>query len=471
MKAQRVAQIGAGTTGIAVYQALRKRGTAVRIFDQGATTGDADTVSCPDPAVLAAAVKDWSPDVVVVSPGIPLHSELLNLLRGYGFSLISEVELAWQLQEAGSHRGRPWLCVTGTNGKTTTVGLLTHLLQSAGYAAKAVGNIGVPIVEQVDSESEVFVVELSSFQLETTAGIRPFAAICLNVKADHLDWHGSAEQYTAAKAKIYDGCTEARVYFVDDPVCTQMAERAKDAQQSKLVPISAAGAASGRFAVEGDCLVEHRDGRTSMITPISDVPFFVSRGRPPKLLEDIVAAVALARLYGVRTNAIAKALGTFEPKPHRQQVIAQFEDVTWIDDSKATNADAALAAMPAKPGSKIVWIFGGDAKGQDFTQLVQEVAPRLRKVIVIGKERQGLRRALADFVPKTAIVETSVDNTGEALMDEVIELAAHSAKRGDRVVLAPACASWDQFDNYAQRGDLFAASALRYIRGRRRGNG
>lgn len=471
MSAKRIAQIGAGATGNAVYQALRTRGVAVQVFTQDGSAHSPHTTCIEDPKELAAAVSDWAPDVAVVSPGISIHSPLLENLRALAIPLISEVQLAWQLQKEGSHRGRPWICVTGTNGKTTTVGLLTHLLQTGGYNAKAVGNIGLPVIEAIDSDADIFAVELSSFQLETTDNIEPLAAICLNVKADHLDWHGSVQGYQDAKAKVYEGCKLARLYFADDPVTKQMAVSALNAADSELVPLSATSCDPARFCIEGDCLVEHHQGRTSVITPLSDVPFFVTRSRSPKLLEDIIAAVGLARIARVSISAISRGLRTFDLQPHRQQVVAQFNNVTWIDDSKATNADAALASLSELAGSKIVWVLGGDAKGQDFTELIKEVAPRLRKVILVGIDRDDLRRALLDFLPKTSIVETSMDIAGESLMDEVIQLAAQNARSGDRVILAPGCASWDQFNNYAERGDLFAAATLRYIRGRRQADG
>ncbi len=465
---RRVAVLGAGTSGQAAAVAAARAGAKVRVFDQAADSNlqvppeiTIPLTSDPDAADLAAAVLAWDPHVVVASPGIPPHSPLIADLGSK--PLWSEVELAWVLQEESSLAGRPWLLVTGTNGKTTTVGLLTSILGAAGENVAEVGNVGLPITSQVYGPASVFAVEISSFQLEHSAGLAPEASVCLNVEEDHLDWHGSAAKYRLAKGKVYDGTTGARFYFEEYPGVRQLAARAQRSGSSKLVPLDIRSVPHAGIGVSGDDLVDHRFLDAVLLADLGRVPFYVSQGRPASLRQDIVAAAALARAHGVAAEAVQLGLESYQPDAHRGALIADSSSVRWVNNSKATNAHAALAALrDISPGTAI-WIVGGDPKGQDFEQLVAGARQSLRAAVLIGADQEPVRRALCHQAPETPIVEIAGVGSPSEWMGDVVKAAAGYARPGDTVLLAPACASWDQFQSYAERGDVFAAAVRDFL--------
>lgn len=430
----KVAVVGLGASGSSAGAALVAAGAEVHGFANEEANVPFPATVQSDPALLAAAIEQWNPDWAVVSPGIPATSELLTRLEGSGVRLVSEVELAWQLQESGPHAGRPWLCVTGTNGKTTTVGLVASMLEAAGRRAAQVGNVGLPITSQVDSDAEIFVVELSSFQLQYADKMTPAAAICLNIDEDHIDWHGSATAYRDAKMRIYDNVAGPRLYI----------ESRKEVEKllSEAVPRTALS-------------VETEDW--------SWVPFYSERGRPLPLLEDIVAAVALARSVGVSEEAITAGLERFEPSAHRLALVGERDGVRYVDDSKATNAHAAAAALDGLAPGTAVWIAGGDPKGQSFAPLIAQVKDKLRAVVLIGVDKAPLRRAIEENAPETPIVEVMGDSSVEQWMGTAVSSAASFARPGDTVILSPACASWDQFASYSERGKVFSAAVSKLL--------
>lgn len=473
-----VAVIGWGRSGRGAAAALVERGVAVTAFDQhepGAVeegsiddAGDhaareVDVRVIPDGKSLARSVIDLRPGTVVVSPGIAPHTPVWRAVDAAGIPLVGEVELAWRLQESGPHAGRPWLCVTGTNGKTTTVGMTGSILRAAGEAALDVGNIGVPITRAIDTAATVFAVELSSFQLASTSTVSPESSVCLNVDADHLDWHGSVEAYAAAKARVYDRTRVACVYPAQDARIERMVEQADVVEGARAVgttlgapPVSHVGLVEATFLDRA-----FLDTRRDEALPVAEVDDLrhLTGGRPSTaVLSDALAAIALTRAHGVAPEAVSAGLRAFHPAAHRRALVAHAADLTWIDDSKATNAHAAAASLRGLPAGTAVWIAGGDAKGQQFDDLVSQVAPVLRGVVLIGADRGPLRGALRARAPRVPVVE--VDGHPD-WMFSVVNEAVGLSRPGDTVVLAPACASWDQFDNYGQRGDAFVEAVRR----------
>lgn len=461
----RVAVIGLGASGTSAWQALHDRGCEVCVFDQRApsgTHGAIRVVANPDQTELANAILAWSPEVVVTSPGVPATSSLLRTITAAGIPLWGEVELAWRLQEAGPGRGRPWLCVTGTNGKTTTVGILTAILAAAGEKVAEVGNVGLPITSQIDSAATVFAVEVSSFQLETALSLEPEASLCLNIDADHLDWHGTADAYRLAKGRVFDGAQRARVFFEGDAVVASLAHDAVRTT-APLLGLSRSTPQSGQIGISGETIVDGADG--TVLAILGEIPFLVQRNYSSALLDDVLAAVALARVHGVGPQAIQRGLRGFTLDAHRQALVSEADQVRWIDDSKATNAHAAQAALRDVPAGTAIWIAGGDPKGQDFDSLVASVADRLRAAVLIGVDRGPLKEAFARQAPGVPLIEVHGEGTPAQWMATVVQAAAQRAQTGDSVVLAPACASWDQFDNYSQRGEVFSEAVNNLLGG------
>lgn len=471
MISDRIAVLGAGVSGRAAALTAQELGSNVRVFDQAPGHDSRplvgfEVVHDQNGSALAASVIDWQPDIVVTSPGIPPSSQLLGDIIAAGIPVWSEVEFAWNIQQVGPAAGRPWLVITGTNGKTTTVGLLSSILKAAGEDVAQVGNVGLPISSQAMGSADVFAVEVSSFQLAYTFSLEPEAAICLNIEADHLDWHGSLSEYAAAKGRVYDGTIRARCYFSSDAQVRKLAEDASDAEGSELFPLTTGTPGIGELGVSDGWIVDRRVEPARTVADLNQVPFYTERGCPRSLREDILAAVALALVHGVDHDAIQSGLSSFAPEDHRGALVGSAGGVRWVNDSKATNAHAAAAALADLEDGSVVWVAGGDAKGQEFDELVSRVAQKLRAVILIGKDRAPLRRALYHHRPQTPIVEVRDVGEAGALMDIVAAEAGKLACPGDTVILAPACASWDQFQNYAERGRAFATSVKKYLKGR-----
>lgn len=470
---------GLGVSGIAAATLLRGQGYRVVGFDQ-ATRERADfpqldqVISNADPEALAQKIVDQRPRFLVVSPGIPESSPLVTEPKAAGVEVIGEVQLAWNLSVG---KGQPnWLCVTGTNGKTTTVGMLASILEAAGLQAAAVGNVGYPITEAAFQGLEAMAVELSSFQLATSQNLHPAASICLNIDSDHLDWHGSRDAYIDAKAAVYNGTRIARFYFADEPETQKMAENASDAQGSLLVPLTFAEVPEGSIGLVGGVVVDKSglphlefdqvaSERAATSTKIAianfaEIPLLAGAiqedvGVSDPLVRDALAAVALARAQGVAPQAIQQGLTRFRPDAHRREPVGEFEGVHWVNDSKATNVHAAIAAASASPAGHLVWIMGGDAKGQDLRPLAAAAGLLAKAVVVLGASPEALQTLLKEEAPETPLVVICEDEEPRKLMGDAVRACAEFAAAGDTVLLAPGCASWDQFASYAERGSLF----------------
>ncbi len=378
-------------------------------------------------------------DLVVTSPGLRPTDPLLVDAGRRGLPIWGEVELAWQLRGPAA---APWLALTGTNGKTTTVRMLESILRAAGRRAVAVGNVGEPLIDAVlaDPPYDTLAVELSSQQLHLAPSLMPVAGALLNLAPDHLDWHGSFEAYAAAKTAIWRGGTA--IYNADDPFVTARAP-------SGATGFTLDRPADGQVGVEGARLVDRAFGGGDLAA-VSDV-----RPAGRHNVANALAAAALALADGVPPQAIGAGLRAFVPDPHRNQPVLERYGVTWVDDSKATNPHAAAASLSAYP--RIVWVAGGQLKGVDVDPLVAAHAGRLAGAVLLGQDRELVARALARHAPEVPVI--MVDSTDDGAMTEVVHAAAGMARPGDTVLLAPAAASYDMFRGYGARGDAFAAAA------------
>ncbi len=479
----RVVVAGLGLSGFAAADALLQRGARVVVVDARdpgdpahgpALRRDRELVDVlggrtllgPESASTLPTVDGGRPDLVVTSPGWRPDAPLLVEAAAAGVPVWGEVELAWRLRPAVG--AAPWLTLTGTNGKTTTVRMLEAMLTAAGLRAAAVGNVGTPLLHAiVDPEPyDVLAVELSSFQLHWSHSIGPRASACLNLAPDHVDWHGSTDAYAAAKGKVYERTEVACVYNVDDPATERMVEAADVVDGCRAVGFTLGVPARSMLGVVDDVLcdrafTEHRSSSALELGTLADLEQAGGGVVAAHTVANALAAAALARAHGVPPSAVRDGLRGVVPEPHRISMVARAGGVAWVDDSKATNPHAAAASLRAF--ESVVWVAGGLPKGADFSVLVRENAGRLRAAVLIGVDRGPLREALARHAPDVRVVEVDAVETGgmplaEFVMRRAVTAAADLARPGDTVLLAPASASMDQFTTYGHRGDVFATA-------------
>jgi UDP-N-acetylmuramoylalanine--D-glutamate ligase len=464
---------GLGVSGFAAADALHERGARVVAVD-GATAESsarlAERARILDilgvdvrlgPEHVSRMPDGRVPDLVVTSPGWRPDQPLLAAAARAGVPVWGEVELAWRMRPAVGPA--PWLTVTGTNGKTTTVNMLAAMLRAAGLRATAAGNVGTPILEAVlhPEPYDVIAVELSSFQLHWSESLAPHASACLNVAPDHLDWHGSLEEYARAKGRVYANTKVACVYNVQDPATEQLVVEADVQEGCRAIGFTLGTPGLSMVGVVEDVLadrafVEERRTSAAELATLADV----QGGLPtlaPHYLADALAAAALARAYGVPAVAVRDGLRAFTPDPHRIADAGEVDGIRFIDDSKATNPHAAAASLQAF--EHVVWVAGGLLKGADVDELVRDAASRLRGVVLIGVDRSRIAEALARHAPDVPVVDVPSTDTG--VMDVVVARAAELAEPGDVVLLAPAAASMDMFADYGARGDAFADAVAR----------
>jgi UDP-N-acetylmuramoylalanine--D-glutamate ligase len=472
---------GFGVSGFAAADNLNHLGAAVTALDESDGGPGSDR---PEKAELlevlgatvrlgegATATLPDDTDLVVTSPGWKPSAPLLAQARERGIPVWGEVELAWRLRDPD--HATPWLCVTGTNGKTTTVQMLDAILRAAGLRSVAVGNVGLPIVEAVMDPApyDVFAVELSSFQLHYTDSMSAESAAVLNVAEDHLDWYASIgpdpmTAYAADKGRIYERVQRACVYNVADPETERLVREADVREGARAIGFTLGMPGVGMLGVVEDILadrafIEQRDTSAAELCTLADLA-----SPAPHFVANALAAAALARSHGVSQAAVREGLRSFRPDGHRIATVAETGGVTWVDDSKATNPHAAQSSLQAY--DSVVWVAGGLAKGARFDDLVVAVRDRLRGVVLLGRDRDLIREALSRHAPDVPVIVVGDDETGaervgtmHGSMERVVEAAATLARPGDTVLLAPGCASMDMFANYAERGDAFAAAVRR----------
>ncbi|MEO3812503.1 UDP-N-acetylmuramoyl-L-alanine--D-glutamate ligase [Sphaerisporangium sp. B11E5] len=495
-RAGTVCVAGLGVSGAAAARALLRDGYRVAVVETG--DGPRQRAAAADLEAAGVEVRFGGglppgTGLVVTSPGWRPDSPLLAEAAGKGIEVIGEVELAWRRRPPGA---APWLALTGTNGKTTAVRMLTAMLTAAGCDAVAVGNVGTPVVEAVEERHDVLAVELSSFQLHWSSTLAPRAAAVLNVADDHLDWHGSMEEYARAKGRVFEHA-DVIVYNADDDRSSRLAApylmiphvppaaAVGPATAARPAPPAPPGAASaeaatpaggalpgegvrvvgftlgvpgpGMLGVVEDLLVDRAFTddpvtRAEELGTLADVRPFA-----PHNVANALAAAALARAYGVPAEAVRRGLLEYVPDPHRIALVARVGEVDYVDDSKATNPHAAAASLASY--TSVVWVAGGLLKGAEVDDLVRHAAGRLRGAVLIGTDRERIRQALARHAANVPVVEVPEQDTG--VMDRVVAEAAKLASPGDTVLLAPAGASMDMFADYGARGDAFAAAVAR----------
>jgi UDP-N-acetylmuramoylalanine--D-glutamate ligase len=449
---------GIGIAGFAAADALSQLGASVMVVD--AADGDrqrerAEILEAIGASVLLgySGVAPAETDVLVVSPGLRPSAEIIVDAQQRGIPVWGELELAWRLRHP--EHAAAWLCITGTNGKTTTTLMLESMLRAAGYRAVAAGNIGTSLVDVVmHDDLDVIAVEVGAPQLPFLHSMSPVASVCLNIADDHIDHFGTFEDYVAAKARVYRNTQEAAVFNVEDEATLRMVEEADVVEGCRAVGFTLGAPSLSMLGVVGDVLVdrafiEDRADAAQELGLIADV-----HPLAPHNVANALAAAALARAFGVPPTAVRDGLRSFVPAAHRIATVGTVDRVTYVDDSKATNAHAAQTSLTAY--ESIVWVAGGMAKGQEFDDLVVRARDRLRGVVLLGVDRDVIRQALARHAPDVPVIVVESPETGA--MVDVVTRAAALAEPGDTVLLAPGCASWDMFLDYTDRGRQFAAA-------------
>ncbi|MER5409800.1 UDP-N-acetylmuramoyl-L-alanine--D-glutamate ligase [Streptomyces sp. NPDC002769] len=456
---KRVTVAGLGVSGIPAARVLHGLGAVVTVVNDG--DDERSRAQAAELEVLGVTVRlgdgDTLPggtELIVTAPGWKPDKPLFAAAAEAGVPVWGDVELAWRLRELDGRKAAPWLAVTGTNGKTTTVQMLASILKAAGLRTAAVGNIGVSLLDAVLGEEtyDVLAVELSSYQLHWAPSLRADSAAVLNLAPDHLDWHGSMEAYAADKGRVYEGNRVACVYNVADKATEDLVREADVEEGCRAVGFTLGTPGPSQLGVVDGILVdrafvENRQKNAQELAEVSDV-----RPSAPHNIANALAAAALARAFGVPAGAVRDGLRAFTPDAHRIAHVADVDGVAYVDDSKATNTHAAEASLAAY--ESIVWIAGGLAKGATFDELVAKSAQRLRGVVLIGADRALIREALARHAPEVPVVDVARTDTGAMLA--AVQEAARLSGAGDTVLLAPACASMDMFANYNKRGDAFA---------------
>lgn len=453
---------GLGVSGVPAAKVLNGLGAHVTVVNDGAD--ERARAQAAELESLGVTVRlgdgDTLPEgteLIVTAPGWKPTKPLFTAAGQAGVPVWGDVELAWRLRGLDGRKAAPWLAVTGTNGKTTTVQMLASILKAAGLRTAAVGNIGVSLLDAVTGEEEydVLAVELSSYQLHWAPSLRAHSAAVLNLAPDHLDWHGSMDAYAADKGRIYEGNRVACVYNADatGKPSTEDLVRAADVEEGcRAIGFTLGTPGPSQLGVVEGLLVdrafvEDRQKNAQELAEVSDVD-----PPAPHNIANALAAAGLARAFGVSAAAVRDGLRAFTPDAHRIAHVADVDGVAYVDDSKATNTHATEASLAAY--ESIVWIAGGLAKGATFDELVAGAAKRLRGAVLIGADRALIREALARHAPEVPVVD--LDRTDTGAMLQAVQEARRLARPGDTVLLAPACASMDMFTNYNQRGDAFA---------------
>lgn len=424
----RILVLGAGVSGLAAARLARRLGSVVTIYAE----------EIPPVAIeegFGTASGSWDPvlltgiDLVVTSPGFAERSMPIVESLESGLPVISEIEFA------SRHTKTPIVAITGTNGKTSVTEAASLMLGESGLSAPATGNIGHALSDQADQDNDFLVVEVSSFQLRFSETLHPVAAAVTNVAADHLDWHGSEQSYREAKARLFANQDESDllVYDADDEGAVNLVASAS----SELFPVSGTRMPQGGAGVDGHWLVVGEVGLDLDELPSSD----------PIHLVNLATAAALSLRCGATPSGVGRAARTYKPGAHRRELIIESRGVRWIDDSKATNPHAAVASIRAH--GPVILIAGGLAKGLQVEVVADE--PNVRELIGIGTAGPDLAAAAGER------------GHVAASMAEAVALAADLSVEGDTVLLAPACASFDQFDSYGARGDRFADLARERI--------
>jgi UDP-N-acetylmuramoylalanine--D-glutamate ligase len=436
VRGKRVVVVGAARSGVAAAELLVRRGAIVTLTDVRAQIEEEDRLRDAGVSLELGGHRGSTlmhADLIVLSPGVPPSHPALEAARAAGVPITGELELASRWL-----RGRI-VAITGTKGKSTTTTLTGRMLEAGGHHVLVGGNIGLALSAQVDASTDrtIHVVEASSFQLESTQTFRPWIAVLLNFSPDHLDRHASVGEYAAAKARIFERQhgTDWAVLNADDPATLELARGAK----ARRLLFSMSGSIGDGIVLSGDAIVRRTTSGDEPLVPLTSVKLL---GR--HLLADVLAAAAAASLAGVDAAAMTRAVEGFSGLEHALEPVGEIGGVRFVNDSKATNIDSARRAIESF-GDGVVAIVGGKFKGGDFRDLLPPLVARHGTVVAIGEAAPLIREALAGSIA----VHEAAD------MPAAVSKAFASASPGGTVVLAPACASFDMFRDYAERGRVF----------------
>ena len=441
---QKIAVLGAGVTGTAVLDFLVTRGINADIFDEKAPNAKRN-------------VED-SYDLAIVSPGWRLDNPLVVALQSVGCELLSEIDFAWKVKEEIAP-DQKWIALTGTNGKTTTIQMVQSIFDYSSLSGIACGNVGEPVISVLNSGDSYnyLALELSSFQLEWSQYAKYEAVALLNIAPDHIDWHGSFDQYAAAKLRLLDA-SEIAVINGEDSESVLRAS----AWSGRKVFYFLDTPQPGELGLVENLLIDRAFGGDPSVAhdfaQLSDI-----RPTVPHNVSNAMAAAGLALAIGIAHDEIREGLQNFTLDRHRLEVVVEEDGIAWVNDSKATNPQASAAALMSQISS--IWIAGGLAKGAAMNPLIERCASRIKAAILIGQDAPIIATALSKEAPHIPYYLMPYSGDSQELMRDVVEKARELAVAGDTVLLAPACASMDQFKDYADRGEKFVA-AVREVVGR-----
>jgi UDP-N-acetylmuramoylalanine--D-glutamate ligase len=428
--------IGAGVTGRAVHEALLKFGAISKMFDER-VTGKSD--------VINELPKDI--DLAIVSPGWKIDNPIIMKLKSAGIEVISEIDFAWKVKQVLAPNQK-WIALTGTNGKTTTIKMVESIFKAAKVNGVACGNVGQPVVASVCSGQpyDYLAIELSSFQIQWSELPKYQSVAILNIAEDHIDWHGSFEDYAAAKLKLLKQAEKAFVNKSDP-------ELSKRVGKETAIWFSLQTPNPNELGLVENLLIDRAFSATpAQANEIAEL-VDITPTAPHNVL-NALAASALSLSIGIKYESVKQGLRNFSPDHHRMELVLSKNEINWIDDSKATNPHAAEASLLSY--FQVIWIAGGLAKGASMDELVSRCAKRIKAVILIGQDRDLIAAAFAKLSPETKILRVDQVADSMQLMNDVVKQAIELANPGDTVLLAPACASMDQFSSYVERGQLFA---------------
>jgi UDP-N-acetylmuramoylalanine--D-glutamate ligase len=438
LRGKRVLAVGLARTGVATALFCAARGARVTATDSRTEDEIGEAIAKLKVAGVTLELgchrenTFLDQDLIIPSPGVPADEAHLQAARVKGITIWSEIELAYRFM-----KGR-LIGITGSNGKTTTASLVEHILKTAGMQTILAGNIGTPLIGCVDTmkDDTCTVIELSSFQLELIDTFRPNIGVFLNLTPDHLDRHHTLEAYGAAKARLFENQTgeDAAILNADDAATTPYAPSLPRVYWFSRKQRVAQGA-----YVRGEAIVFRQEGAEETLLKLEDIPLAGAHN-----VENVLAAAAAARLAGAPSAAIAKGVRSFAGVEHRLEFVAEIAGVRYYNDSKATNVDATLKALDAFQG-RILIILGGKDKGSDYTALQRPLREKAILALLIGGAAEKIEKQIAGSV--------ALDRA--ETLERAVETASHAAQRGDVVLLAPACASFDQFQNYEHRGRVF----------------
>ncbi len=442
MKEFKTLIVGLGKTGLSCARYLASQGVPVAVTDTRERPPGLEELKAdlPDLALFLGGFESSVFDAaeqLVVSPGVPVSEPLIQAVIERGVPVVGDIEIFAQVVNA------PVAAITGSNGKSTVTTLVGAMAENAGIKAKMGGNLGDPVLDLLDQNAEMYILELSSFQLETTSSLSPRAAVVLNVSSDHMDRYPDVGVYARVKSDIYNRA-EIGIFNLDDPAVMSMR---KGNESDLLYTLGEPGPNCFGLRRSGDVEWICYEQRQLIASSELLIP-----GRHN--LSNALAALAIGSAMGMPEEAMLDALREFDGLPHRTQFVAEQDGVRWYNDSKGTNVGACIAALEGFAGSgKTVLIAGGDAKGADFSSLAPVVKESARAVVLIGRDAPHIEQALAG----------TVSLLHAESMEQAVAIAAEQAQVGDQVLLSPACASFDMYRDYEQRGELFMDAVARLL--------